>query len=243
MTVYWLDSYDPDAPFPHPNEALSEPQGLLAAGGDLSPPRLLKAYRCGIFPWYEAGQPILWWSPDPRAVLYPTCVQITRSLRKVLRHKPYIVTFDRAFYDVISACAAPRARSSGTWITPEMRRAYGRLHEQGHAHSVEVWDTEGALMGGLYGVAVGHIFCGESMFSWRPDASKVALVYLARHLSAWGFALIDCQLPSPHLLRMGAELIPRAQFLMALHRGRSVSSLVPWRIDMQIVADLRATSH
>lgn len=195
-------------------------EGLLAVGGDLSSERLLEAYRHGIFPWYSAGQPILWWSPDPRAVLYPERLKIRRSLKQTLRRGHFCVRFDTAFRDVMLACAAPRDQytGGGTWITDEMIEAYRHLHELGFAHSVETWHDE-RLVGGLYGVALGGVFFGESMFSRATDASKVALVALAERLRTWGFALIDCQVPSAHLSSLGAEEIPRAQFLAELAQG------------------------
>jgi leucyl/phenylalanyl-tRNA--protein transferase len=190
---------------------MAEPNGLLAIGGDLSPARLLAAYRRGIFPWYGPGQPILWWCPDPRAVLYPDSVRISRSLAKVLRRGRLQVTVDRDFDAVVQACAEPRPGQDGTWITRQMATAYGRLHRLGVAHSVEVREQD-RLVGGLYGVALGEVFFGESMFSRVPDASKVALVALAR----MGFRLIDCQVPSAHLARLGAKEISRATFLAQL---------------------------
>jgi len=206
-----------DSRFP-PVEAAT-PEGLLAVGGDLSSDRLLEAYRHGIFPWYNPGQPILWWSPDPRAVLDPEKIRISRSLRKTFRRGHFTIRFDTAFHEVMLACAAPRANSSGTWITDEMVRAYGRLHELGFAHSIETWSDE-RLVGGLYGVALGGVFFGESMFARTTDASKVALVALTRQLRSWGYVLIDCQVPSDHLVSLGAENIPRALFL-----GKLASSL------------------
>jgi len=190
------------------------PEGLLAIGGDLGSERLLAAYRHGIFPWYNPGQPILWWSPDPRAVLYPEKLKISRSLRKTLRRGHFQVRFDTAFREVMLACAAPRAQhpGGGTWITDDMLTAYCRLHELGHAHSIETWADE-RLVGGLYGVALGGVFFGESMFARATDASKAALVALTQRLQTWGFVLIDCQVPSEHLTRLGAENIPRAQFM------------------------------
>jgi len=189
-----LDPRDPDAPFPPAEAALREPNGLLAVGGDLSPRRLLRAYRSGAFPWYGEGQPILWWSPDPRAVLLPERVRVSRSLRRTLRRGLFRVTVDRAFDAVIEACATvPRPGQDGTWITPEMAAAYRRLHRLGHAHSVEAWTRDGELAGGLYGVAIGRVFFGESMFSRRSDASKVALVTLCRALEAWGYGLVDAR--------------------------------------------------
>jgi leucyl/phenylalanyl-tRNA--protein transferase len=237
MSIEWLDPFDPDYPFPPVETACTDPDGLLAAGGDLHPQRLLCAYRHGIFPWYETGQPILWWSPNPRAVLYPKHFRMTRSLRKSLRNKPYAVSFDRAFRDVMLGCAAPRRRrDGGTWITDAMLDAYCQLHARGYAHSVEVWHVQDdQLVGGLYGVAVGRVFFGESMFSWAKDASKIALAYLARHLQLWGFPLIDCQLASPHIDSMGAEMIPRAQFLNLLGTYcPRPGKLAPWRVDTSL---------
>jgi leucyl/phenylalanyl-tRNA--protein transferase len=204
----------PDAPpdaFPDPAGAMTDPDGLLAIGGDLSPERLLAAYARGIFPWYEAGQPILWWSPDPRAVLLPERLHVSRSLRRTLRRDRYTVSVDRAFSAVIDACAATR-EATGTWITPEMRAAYVRLHQLGYAHAVEVWEGT-SLAGGLYGVALGGVFFGESMFSRATDASKVALVRLAELASERGLGLIDCQLATGHLTSLGSELLPRRAFL------------------------------
>lgn len=217
MPLPWLDPRNDDQPFPAPNRALTEPNGLLAGGGSLNPRRLLQAYRQGIFPWYSSGQPILWWSPNPRLVLFPEGVNLSRSLRKTLRNRPFTVTADAAFGAVIDACAAPRAPGEGTWITPDMRRAYCRLHQLGHAHSIETW-RQGKLVGGLYGVAVGRVFYGESMFSGASNASKVALAALAAQLRRWDFALIDCQVRTDHLLRLGAVDIPRETFLQLLDR-------------------------
>lgn len=216
-----------------PPVELASPEGLLAIGGDLRVERLLEAYRHGIFPWYNAGQPILWWSPDPRAVLFPSRIRISRSLRKTLRADNYEVTADTAFREVMQHCAAPRPNYShgGTWITPEMLEAYCRLHQLGHAHSIETWSS-GEVVGGLYGVALGGAFFGESMFSRRTDASKLALVHLARQLAAWGFLIIDCQLPTAHLERLGAESIRRRDFLGTLDRALAVPARCgPWRFD------------
>ncbi len=217
LNLPWIDTDDPLAPFPDARKALREPDGLLAFGGDLSPQRLLRAYRHGIFPWYGPGQPILWWSPDPRAVLFPERLHVSRSLRRTLRRGRFRVSFDRAFDAVTGACAEPRAGQDGTWITPEMRAAYGRLHRLGAAHSVEVWYGD-ELAGGLYGVAIGRVFFGESMFSRRSDASKVALVHLAHTLRVWGYGLIDAQIRSAHLERLGVEAVPRGRFLELLDR-------------------------
>lgn len=212
---FWIPPDDADAGFPDANLALAEPDGLLAAGGDLSPERLLDAYRNGIFPWYSDGQPILWWSPNPRTVLYPDQPKISRSLRKVLRQGRFTLSYDRAFERVIAACAAPRSEEAGTWITDAMMQAYTKLHRLGHAHSIECW-LDGELAGGLYGVSIGRVFFGESMFSRARDASKVAFVQLAHQLADWQYGLIDCQVYSSHLASLGARSIPRKQFLERL---------------------------
>jgi leucyl/phenylalanyl-tRNA--protein transferase len=202
-----------------PPVELAEPEGLLAIGGDLSTDRLLAAYRRGIFPWYEPGGPILWWSPDPRLVLFPGELSISRRLTRTIRQGRFETRYSTAFAQVIRACAlVPRAHEEGTWITPEMQRAYIRLHELGHAQSMESWRGD-RLVGGIYGVRVGRCFCGESMFHLEPDASKVALAALAERLEAEGMELIDCQVASEHLLRMGAREIPRARFLAYLKPG------------------------
>lgn len=226
---FWLDSHTPAHVFPDVELALAEPDGLLAVGGDLSPDRLLSAYSQGIFPWFSGNQPILWWSPNPRAVLFPEDLKISRSLRKRIRKQEYSLSLDEAFEEVVRQCAAPRKDQDGTWITDEMRHAYGRLHEQGYAHSVEVWH-QGDLVGGLYGIALGKVFFGESMFSRRSDASKLAFAYLVRQLQLWGYPLIDCQVSSAHLHSLGAVNIDRSEF------RRQLSSLVmriaqpnPWR--------------
>ena len=209
----WLDEHGAPDDFPHVDFALAEPNGLLAVGGDLSPERLLAGYRRGIFPWFSEGQPILWWSPDPRTVLVPERINVRRSLRKTLRQGRFELSTDQAFSEVVSSCAAPRHDQDGTWITPDMIRAYENLHQCGFAHSVEAWQ-KGRLVGGLYGVALGRLFFGESMFSRSPDASKAALV----HLCSLGFELIDCQLPNPHLYFMGAQDISRRDFCALLDR-------------------------
>jgi leucyl/phenylalanyl-tRNA--protein transferase len=206
--IPWLDK---DAPFPPLRRALREPNGLLAAGGDLSPERLLEGYRRGIFPWFSEGDPILWWSPDPRMVLFPAELKISRSLSKTLRNRSYEVRFDSAFNDVISSCAAPREGVSGTWISDAMIEAYLELHRLGHAHSVETWIGD-ELAGGLYGVAIGGVFFGESMYSRGRDASKIALAALVARVKAEGFGLIDCQMHTRHLETLGAREIPRARF-------------------------------
>lgn len=209
----WLDPYDTQAGFPSPDSALDDPAGLLAIGGGLSSKRLLNAYRNGIFPWYEEGQPVLWWSPDPRAVIFTNKLKISRSLKKTLRNKPFKVTLNQDFEAVITACAEPREKSFDTWITPQMHDSFLTLHKEGFAHSVEVWNEGGKLAGGLYGVLLNRVFSGESMFSRERDMSKIALVHLAEWLNTQNINIIDCQIPNPHLTSLGAELIPRKKFL------------------------------
>jgi leucyl/phenylalanyl-tRNA--protein transferase len=202
--------------FPPIEKALADPNGLLAAGGDLSPQRLIAAYRRGIFPWYSADEPILWWSPDPRMVLIPGEMKISRSLAKALRNASYEVRLDTAFNDVARACAnKPREGQSGTWITGEMQEAYAELHRIGYAHSVETW-IGGKLAGGLYGIAIGNAFYGESMFTDVRDASKIALAHLCAYLKQRGFGIIDCQMETRHLASLGARTIPRRDFAMRL---------------------------
>lgn len=213
--IPWLRPGDPPAAFPPVAAALDDPNGLLCAGGDLSPGRLLEAYRRGIFPWFSEGQPILWWSPDPRTVLYPEELKVSRSLAKTLRNRGYLTSVDRAFGAVMEHCADPALRPEGTWITSRMKDAYGRLHELGYAHSVETWDGD-RLVGGLYGVALGRAYFGESMFSTARDASKVALCTLAGVLRERGYRLIDCQVASAHLASLGARSVPRAEFIREL---------------------------
>lgn len=213
---FFLDPNDPEA-FPDVSLALTEPDGLLAIGGDLSPARLLAAYKRGIFPWYSKGQPILWWSPNPRAVLYPKELHISRSLRKTLRRGQFTVTLDHAFAQVIMECAKSRNDQRGTWITQEMMQAYQQLHALGFAHSVEVWVND-RLVGGMYGVSLGKVFFGESMFSRLTDASKVAMVYLCKQLERWEFALLDAQVQSAHLDSMGAIPLARDKFIESLAR-------------------------
>ena len=208
----WLER---DDPFPPPASALKNPNGLLCAGGDLSPGRLLTAYRQGIVPWYSGDEPILWWSPDPRMTLFCEELRVSRSLAKNLRNKGFEVTIDTAFAEVIKACSEPRGGESGTWLGGEMRSAYLALHRAGHAHSFETW-RDGKLVGGLYGVAIGRMYYGESMFSRAADASKVALVALVAELRARGFPMIDCQQRTPLLASLGAREIPRRQFLRRL---------------------------
>jgi len=221
----------PHMPFPPLETALAQPNGLLAAGGDLAPQRLLEAYRCGIFPWFNVGEPILWWSPDPRMVLLPSELRISRSLNKVLNKGNYEIRVDSAFSQVMQACAAPRKGQSGTWIHPEMISAYTALHEIGLAHSVETW-VDGELMGGLYGVSRGKMFFGESMFSRIPDTSKIAFVHLVRQLQRWDFGMIDCQMKTAHLASFGAREIPRTEFSQRLRELVNYPERVEkWRFD------------
>ena len=210
-SITWLAPTDPPDRFPPTERALDDPAGLLAAGGDLSTERLLAAYQRGIFPWYSEGQPVLWWSPDPRAVLWPAEFRLSRSLAKTLRNRGFTLSIDRHFQGVIDGCAAPRARSPGTWLLPEMRAAYLELHRLGHAHSFETW-LDGALVGGLYGIRLGNVVFGESMFSLERDASKAAVAHLVDYCRSSGVVVIDCQLPSRHLESLGSRLISRAQF-------------------------------
>lgn len=222
---------DNTTPFPPLERALREPNGLLAAGGSLAPARLLDAYRHGIFPWFNADDPILWWSPDPRMILFPDEFKISRTLRKTLHKQVYEVSTDTAFEQVMRACAAPRGGQAGTWIHAEMIAAYTELHQMGHAHSVETWQ-DGELVGGLYGLAIGRMFYGESMFSRRSDASKVALAHLAMQLQRWNFGMIDCQMNTPHLASLGAREIPRAEFIRRLQELIHYPNIEsPWRFD------------
>lgn len=225
-----LDEYALDR-FPDPHTALAEPNGLLAFGGDLSPERLKIAYAHGIFPWFNEGEPILWWSPDPRCVFYTETLRPNRSLRRAVAGKGWQVTVDRAFRQVMEACAAPRPSQAGTWISPAMIDAYDELHAQGYAHSVEVWEG-GWLIGGVYGVSIGKLFCGESMFSAQSGGSKLALCALAALLRRWGFPLIDAQVSNPHLLGLGAVEMPRSAFL------RSITTLVTAPFDPKHWNDL-----
>jgi len=213
MTIYRLTE---QIAFPDPE--LAEPEGLLAVGGDLSPHRLLLAYSLGIFPWFNEGEPPLWWCPDPRCVLFPAELKVSRSLSKLLRRNSFHITSNRSFDQVIDSCAALREANGGTWITAEMRAAYCRLHELGYAHSVEAW-LEGVLVGGLYGVSLGGCFFGESMFFRVANASKVAFVTFVRYLQEQGCTLVDCQLPSPHLASFGARSLSRREFLQRLVDG------------------------
>lgn len=218
QTLPWLA--DDNLEFPAPEQALQQPPGLLCAGGDLSLARLERAYRQGIFPWFEPGSPILWWCPDPRTVLRPASFHVSRSLRRRLNQQDYRVTLNADFSAVVDGCAAPRRDADGTWITPEMHQAYEQMHRAGLAHSIEVWmaDRTGAaqLGGGIYGVALGRCFFGESMFSKRTNGSKIALYYLMQFMREAGMPLLDCQLPNPHLARLGAHNMRRAAFLVEI---------------------------
>lgn len=218
--------------FPPAEEALDEPDGLLALGGDLAPERLLLAYRQGIFPWFSDDQPILWWSPNPRCVLFPDHIHIARSLRRTLNRQQFTITCDKAFRRVIRLCGT--TRPEGTWITDDMETAYNDLHRQGSAHSFEAWNPDGELVGGLYGLAIGRCFFAESMFSLETNASRVVMVHLAGQLQQWGYRIIDCQVASGHLIRMGAVTIPRHRFLSILQehvdqRPEQASWSVDWR--------------
>ncbi len=220
--LYWIAANRIEQGFPDPDQALAEPDGLLAAGGDLSSVRLLEAYRKGIFPWYQEDQPILWWSPNPRTVLFPESLKVSRGLRKILKRRCFRITVDQAFEATIRACAEPRRNRWGTWLVEEMIRAYIDLYDQGYAHSVECW-YEDNLAGGVYGVAIGQVFFGESMFSRMDNASKVALVDLVQLLLKWDYHLIDCQVHSDHLEHFGAIRIRRDDFIDKLDKWCPVS--------------------
>jgi len=228
IRLQWLDP-DPHAPFPALENALHEPDGLLAAGGDLSVTRLQNAYAHGIFPWFSEGEPILWWSPDPRFVLPPDEIKISRSLAKNIRNSGLRITMDTAFEQVIAHCSVlPREGQDGTWITAEMQQAYINLHQAGYAHSVECWNGD-KLVGGLYGISSGAVFCGESMFSLQSNTSKVALVHLCRFIQARGFKLIDSQVYTPHLESLGARMIPRDAYIKTLQQTSDIHLPANWR--------------
>lgn len=234
IRLHWLDPRDPQQPFPPAHLAMRDPNGLLAIGGDLSLARLIRAYSSGIFPWYNPDEPILWWSPDPRAVIEPDRLKISRSLRKSVRRGDYAMTLDQAFGQVITSCSAPRTRGRGTWLGTEMREAYMQMHLNGYAHSVEVW-REGELVGGLYGVALGRAFFGESMFSKATDTSKIALYWLCEQLQAWGFRLVDCQVGSPHLSSLGATEVSRDRFMGLLREAVSSPARTgQWSFDIPL---------
>jgi leucyl/phenylalanyl-tRNA--protein transferase len=212
---------------------MRSPNGLLAAGGGLSATRLLEAYRHGIFPWFTPGEPILWWSPDPRMVLFPGEFKISRSLARVLRKNFYDIRTDTAFENVMRACAAPRTSHQGTWISEDMIAAYCALHRLGYAHSVEVWMMD-KLVGGVYGVSIGHMFYGESMFSLASNASKIALAHLSRQLERWQFGMIDCQMNTPHLASLGAREIPRSEFIARLQELVHCTPIAEWKFDADL---------
>ena len=236
MSIPWLAE---DDPLPPVSRALRRPNGLLAAGGGLSVPRLLEAYSGGCFPWFSEGEPVLWWSPDPRMVLVPAELHVPRSLQRRIRRRDFTITADVAFADVIAGCAEPRDEPGGTWITREMQQAYLALHRAGHAHSVETWQ-DGLLVGGLYGVSLGRAFFGESMFTRVPDASKVALVALVERLRGWEFGVIDCQMKTAHLARFGAREMPRAKFVGWLERLVPMPGPpVPWILAAPQASDTR----
>ena len=223
-------------PFPPVDDALDEPNGLLAAGGGLGVHRLIEAYARGIFPWFSDGDPVLWWCPDPRMVLATDAVHVSRSLERRLKKGGFEITFDRAFSRVLAECAAPRRHESGTWLVPAMRKAYERLFDAGAAHSIEVW-IDGALAGGLYGVSLGRMFFGESMFTRQTDGSKIAIVVLARHLRAWGVPLIDCQMRTEHLATMGAREVPRRWFVATVaDLVRQPPPATPWTVRPELLA-------
>lgn len=220
-----------NAPFPPVEHALRSPNGLLAAGGDLSAPRLLSAYRQGIFPWFNPGEPILWWSPDPRMVLLPSEFKVSRSLAKIMRNNSFIVRCDTAFEQVMRACSAPRDGHHGSWIHDDMIAAYCTLHQTGYAHSVEIWFQD-KLVGGLYGVCIGHIFYGESMFSNISNASKIALAHLSRHLEKCGVKMIDCQMNTAHLASLGGREIPRSEFIAHVQELVHCTPIDHWQFDV-----------
>lgn len=236
--VTWLTASDSPDAFPDVKQALAEPDGLLAAGGDLSAPRLLAAYRAGIFPWYEEGQPILWWSPNPRCILRPSDLHISRRLKQYARASTATLSFNHAFDEVIRACAGDRKSQQDTWITPEMMRAYEDLHADGWAHSIEIWE-DGELVGGLYGLCIGQVFFGESMFSATTNASKLALIGLVRHLIASNIELIDCQVDSQHLASLGASLISRDEFTQILQSAcNPATRRANWPQNLMAVSEL-----
>lgn len=229
--LYWIEPHSKPDNFPPVEQALIQPDGLLCFGGDLASERLIAAYQRGIFPWYSAGQPIMWWSPSPRCVIYPEEHTISRSLRKTCRNSNYKFSMNQDFEGVIHACAEPRSDGEGTWITPEMRAAYNQLHKQGYAHSAEIWRGN-ELVGGLYGLAIGRIFFGESMFSRESNTSKMAMACLVKRLHHHGFTLIDCQVSSPHLFTLGAREIQRKQFIHELDQYCAVANTIEvWQTD------------
>jgi len=235
--ITWISSDDPPEAFPEIESAFDIPDGLLAAGGDLSPERLLYAYRHGIFPWYDSGQPILWWSPDPRCVLRPHEFHASKRLRRSLSRSKLEVSFNQAFSAVIAACAEDRIGQQGTWITDDMADAYSQLHQQGWAHSIEIWQ-ENRLAGGLYGLAIGRAFFGESMFSRQTNASKAAMLALCQQMVLNDFEILDCQVESPHLVSLGASLMPRNEFAAVLRQAcKSNSQFLDWPAERRQMLD------
>ena len=235
--ITWISSDDPPEAFPEIESAFDIPDGLLAAGGDLSPERLLYAYQHGIFPWYDSGQPILWWSPDPRCVLRPHEFHASKRLRRSLSRSKLEVSFNQAFSTVIAACAEDRIGQQGTWITDDMADAYSRLHQQGWAHSIEIWQ-ENRLAGGLYGLAIGRAFFGESMFSRQTNASKAAMLALCQQMVLNDFEILDCQVESPHLVSLGASLMPRNKFAAVLRRACNTNSqYLDWPVGRRQMLD------
>ena len=233
--IPWLDSGDP---FPPVERAMRDPNGLLAAGGDLSPQRLIDAYTRGIFPWFGEDDPLLWWSPDPRMVLYVDELHVSRTLRRAVKSGRFRVTMDTAFRAVMSGCAEPRVEQQGTWITPEMVEAYALLAQMGYAHSVEAWEGDD-LVGGLYGVAIGRMFFGESMFSRVSDASKVAFVHLVRQMAAWRMPMIDCQMSTPHLASLGAREVQRGAFVQEMAVLVCQPAVpAPWRFEPDLLSTM-----
>lgn len=222
LDITWLNP-DHSSSFPDPESALDDPEGLVAAGGDLSVTRILNAYHNGIFPWYQDDQPILWWSPNPRGVLYPKHYIAHKSVLRGLRRNGWQITIDQSFSQVIAACAQPRSYSKSTWITADMHDAYCQLHDLGHAHSIEVWSPDKQLVGGIYGLSVGQIFAGESMFSGASDGSKIALLYLCAYLDTWNYTLLDTQIPSQHLNSLGGTSLSRKQYLDHLASAKTQS--------------------
>ena len=228
---FLLNNTSPNTLFPNPSLSLEEPNGLLAIGGDLTPQRLLNAYRQGIFPWFNDDQPILWWSPNPRLVLYPEKIHLSRSLRKLLRNNPFKITMDHAFREVIEACSQPRSKEKGTWLSDRMKDAYSQLHALGYAHSIEAWQDD-KLVGGLYGIALGQVFFGESMFSRVSNASKIAFAVFVEQMRHWGFKLIDCQVETAYLASFGAENIDRNRFQEHLKNWCAESTSHDWKIEI-----------
>lgn len=233
-SLVWIPEDAPADSFPPVAQALVQPNGLLCAGGDLSVERLITAYQQGIFPWYGEDEPLLWWSPNPRTLISTDSFHVSRSMRRFLKQHPYRISIDQAFAETISACAAPRAQSAETWITDEMRDAYIALHTAGHAHSLEIWE-DNELVGGIYGVAVGGAFCGESMFSRRTNTSKLALWTLLQQLNRWGFTVFDCQLWNDHLASLGAYELNRDDYIQQLKHASQTKSPKNWQLDHDLV--------